>query len=147
MKKLVPKMLVLAAGIVVGGVLIAACEKEQNLSNPKKKRLIAAENIELKKQIEKQRDMYDQKIRRQRKLYDRKVGKQKELLDQCLQEKKALGELSRGGMEGFMDDVLGPVIDENTKLGKEIESLKARIEKLEEELEKLRIKPRTVEKS
>lgn len=137
MEKLVPKILVLAVGIVVGGVLIAACEEEQSLSNPKKKRLIADENIELKKQIEAQKKLYDRGIRKQRKLCDREVGKQKELLDQCLQEKNALEELSRGGIEGFMDDVLEPVIEENTKLGKEIESLKAQVEQLQKQKDNL----------
>ena len=44
-------------------------------------------------------------------------------------------ELSRKGVENYMQDILGPLADESTKLQKENTTLKAQIEKLKTELE------------
>ena len=120
------KTLVLAVGIVVGIMLIAGCEEEQNSSdtepNTKRSRLIAVENTQLKNQIEKLK-----------KLHAGEVEKQKKQLDKCLQEKKGFEELSRKGIENYMEDILGPLAEENAKLHEEIKTLKAQIEKLKTE--------------
>ena len=122
------KTLVLAVGIVVGIMLIAGCEEEENSSdtkpNTKRSRLIAVENIQLKKQIEKLKKVHAKEIKRQ-----------EELLDKCEREKKALEELSNKGVESYMQDVLGPLAEESAKLHEEIKTLKAQIEKLKAELE------------
>ena len=121
------KTLVLAVGIVVGIMLIAGCEEEKNSSNTtsdtKRSRLIAVENIQLKKQIGELKRLHAGQIERQKKQ-----------LDKCLREKKALEELSSKGVESYMQDILGPLAEENAKLHEEIKTLKAQIEKLKAEL-------------
>ena len=131
MKRLVPKTLVLAVGIIVCFMLIAGCEEEENLSNTKpdaepntkRSRLIAIENTQLKAQIEELK-----------KVHSSEMEKQKKLLDNCLREKGTLQEMSEKGVEDFMQDVLGPLSDENTRLQEENKALKAQIEKLKTEL-------------
>ena len=132
MKRPVPKTLVLAVGIIVGFMLIAGCEEEENLSNTKpdtepntkRSRLIAIENAQLKEQIEKLKNLHAGEMERQKKL-----------LDKCLREKGVLQEMSKKGVEDFMQDILGPLSEENVKLQEEIKTLKAQIEKLKTELE------------
>ena len=127
MKGPAPKTLVLAVGIVVGIMLIAGCEEEENLSdtkpNTKRSRLIAVENTQLKNQIEKLKNLHAGEIERQKKQ-----------LDKCLQQKKTLQEMSRKGVENYIEDILGPLAEENAKLHEEIKTLKAQIEKLKTEL-------------
>jgi len=125
------KTLVLAVGVVVAIMFIASCEEEQNLSDTKlttkKSRLVAVENMQLKKQIE-----------QQERLHANAMKKQKKLLDKCLQDKKALEEVSAQTVRNLMDDVLANIIEENAKLQKENEGLKAQIEQLEKEFEELK---------
>ena len=130
MKRPVPKTLVLAVGIIVGFMLIAGCEEEENLSdtkpdaepNAKRSRLIAIENTQLKAQIEELK-----------KLHSSEMEEQKKLLDKCLREKKALQDVSEKGIDNYMKDILGPLSDENVKLREENKTLKAQIEKLKTE--------------
>jgi hypothetical protein len=132
MKRPVPKTLVLAVGIIVGFMLIAGCEEEENLSNTKpeaepnakRSRLIAIENVQLKEQIEKLKNLHAGEMERQ-----------KNLLDKCLREKEALEEISSKGVDNYMQDILGPLSEENVKLQEEIKTLKAQIEKLKTEPE------------
>ena len=117
MKRPVQKAIVLAVGIVVI-MLIAGCEEESQ-SNTKKSRLIAAENIQLKKEIE----------------------KQKELLEKCLQEKKTPEEMSPEGTQDLTQFLFEENIklhEENEKLKAEIVQLEVRIKQLETELEELK---------
>lgn len=132
MKRPVPKTLVLAVGIIVGFMLIAGCKKEEeNLSdtkpdaepNTKRSRLIAIENVQLKEQIEKLKN-----------LHTGEMEEQKKLLDNCLREKGTLEEMSKQGIDNYMQNILGPLSDENVKLHEEIKTLKAQIEKLKTEL-------------
>ena len=132
MKRLVPKTLVLAVGIIVCFMLIAGCEEEENLSNTKpdaepntkRSRLIAIENTQLKAQIEKLE-----------KLHSSEMEKQKKLLDNCMREKKALQDVSEKGVDSYMKDFIGPLAEENAKLREENKTLKAQIEKLKTEPE------------
>ena len=132
MERPVPKTLVLAVGIIVGFMLIAGCKKEEeNLSdtkpdaepNTKRSRLIAIENVQLKEQIEKLKN-----------LHTGEMEEQKKLLDNCLREKGTLEEMSKQGIDNYMQNILGPLSDENVKLQEEIKTLKAQIEKLKTEL-------------
>ncbi len=129
MKESAPKMLVVAVGIVFGIMLFAGCEEEEkNSSNTtsdgKRSRLIAIENRQLKQQIE---DL--------KKAHAKETKGQKELLGKCERQKKNLEELSSKGVEDYMQDILGPLAEENTKLHGEIKTLKAQIEKLKTENE------------
>jgi len=130
MKSPVSRMLLLAAGVVFGIMLITGCEDEKKLSgtqsdttpNSKQSRLVAVENAQLKAQIEELK-----------KLHSGEMEKQKKLLDKCMREKKALEEVSTKGVDNYMKDILGPLSDENAKLREENQTLKAQIEKLKTE--------------
>jgi cell division protein FtsB len=136
MKESAHKTLVLAVSIIICFMLFAACEEEEKLSgtkldtkqdtelDTKQSRLVAIENAQLKKQIEKLKS-----------LHAGEMEKQKKLLDKCLREKGTLEEMSKEGVDNYMQNVLVPVIDENAKMKEEIETLKAQIAKLKTELE------------
>jgi len=83
-------------------MLITGCEKE-NLPNTKKCRFVAAENIELKKQLEE---------------CDKKVKEQKELLYQQSQK----------GFEEFYNTACERMVEEYEQLVKENKELKAQLE-------------------
>ena len=127
MKSPVSKMLLMVVGVVFGFMLFTGCDDEGNLSgtqsdkttNNKQSRLIAIENAQLKAQIEELK-----------KLHSGEIEKQKKLLDNCLQEKKALEDVSTKGIDEYMKDFLGPLTEENAKLLEENKALKAQIEKL-----------------
>lgn len=118
MKRRAWKTFVLAAGTVVI-MLIAGCEKE-NAPDTKRSRLIATENIRLKKELEQR---------------DKEIKKQEKLLEKCLQERDTWKAKAQQNIQEQVDKVLAGVMEEYTKLRKENEGLKAQIEKLKAELE------------
>jgi hypothetical protein len=138
MKESAYKTLVLAFGIIFGILLIAGCEEEEKLSNTmpdtipdaRRSRLIAAENAQLQKQIEELKILHARQMERQKSLHTKEKDSQQKLLDNCLRDKKRMEEMSKKGVEEYMQDVLGPLSEENTKLQEEIKTLKAEIEKL-----------------
>ena len=150
MKESAYKTLVLAVGIIFSIMLIAGCEEEEKISDTmtetpdaKRSRLIAVENIQLKQQIEELKDQHARALQRQKELNDKERQRQQRQLDSCLQEKKIQDEISNKGIENYMQNIVGPISEENTKLREEIETLKAQIEKLKKELEELK-KPKVV---
>lgn len=116
MERPAKRAFVLAVAVVLA-MLIAGCG-EENSANIKKHRLIAAENIQLKKALE----------------------QRNKKLEKYLQEKKSLEERSSAGMQ-YLSQTL---MEENQKLRKQIESLKAQVQELEKELGELK-KPATPE--
>ena len=109
---------VLAVAVVFAVVLIAGCGEENDSdtkSDIRKHRLIAAENIQFKKDLEQ---------------CEAEIGRQKELLGKCLEEKADLQEELSSAVGDIMDTILGDVIEENKTLRNENERLKAQIEKL-----------------
>jgi len=150
MKESAYKTLVLAVGIIFSIMLIAGCEEEEKISDTmtetpdaKRSRLIAVENVQLKQQIEELKDQHARELQRQKELNDKERQRQQRQLDSCLQEKKIQDEISNKGIENYMQNIVGPISEENTKLREEIETLKAQIEKLKKELEELK-KPKVV---
>ncbi len=147
MKEPARKTLVLAVSIIVGLMLIAGCEEEAKISdakpdakldtppNAKRSRLIAIENARLKEQIRRLKDSHTREMEKQKNLHTKEKNKQKKLLDNCLRQKGALQDMSKKGVDKYMQNFLGPLADENTKLQEEIKTLKAQIEKLKTELE------------
>ena len=150
MARSVSKTLVLAVGIVFGLMLIAGCEEEEKISdtkldteldttpNAKRSRLIAVENAQLKQQIEKLKEMHAGEMQRQKELNDKEMQRQQKKLDSCLRAKAAMDEISKKGVDNYMQNILGPIADENAKLQEENKTLKAQIEKLKKELEEAR---------
>ncbi len=132
MKRSAPKTLILAAGILIGIMLIAGCEEEENLSDTKpdakRSRLIAVENAQLKEQIEELKKLHASEMGRQKNLHTEELKIQKGLLDKCMQEKKAFEDMSKKGLENYMQVILAPIVEENAKLQEEIKTLKAQLE-------------------
>ena len=139
MARSVSKMLVLVVGIVLSTMLFAGCEEEQNLSDTtpgvKQSRLIAVENSRLKKQIEQMKIQHASELQKQKELHAKEYDWQKRQLDSCLRAQATMEEMSKKGVESYMQDILGSVSDENTRLQEENKTLKVQIEKLKTELE------------
>ena len=130
MKRLLPKMVVMAVGIVAL-MLIAGCEEEQNSAGAKKSRLIANENMQLKKELEQ---------------HNKEIERQKELFAKCQQEKKALEEQSTKDIGQMMDSIVKDVSEENTKLRGDIKNLKAQVSSLESQMAELKNKLAEIKK-
>ena len=131
MARSVSKTLVVAVSIVVGMMLIAGCEDEEKISetkpdvkldthpSAKRSRLIAIENAQLKEQIKRLKDSHTREMEKQKNLHTKEKNKQKKLLDNCLRDKGILQEMSKKGIDNYMQDILGPLDDYNTKLKEE----------------------------
>jgi hypothetical protein len=122
MNKVVSRGFVLVVSVVVI-MSIAGCE-EQELPSAKKSRLIAAENMQLKKDLERR----SKEIEGLKELIDKEIQKQEELLAKCLEEKETWKEKARQNVRNQVKGVLDTVIEENAKLRRENEELKAQIE-------------------
>ena len=122
MKKRVQKTVVLAVGLVLAIMLITGCE-EQSVSSSRMSKLIAAENIELKEDINQR---------------DATIEQQKKQLEKCLQEKKIMTTQLKANSEDLMGKVFENFGRDNAKLRAENRELKAQIEKLEKELAELK---------
>jgi len=124
MKKAVGKGFVLVVSVVVV-MLIAGCQ-EQQLPSEKKSRLIAAENMQLKKELERR----SKEIEGLKELHDREIQKQEKLLAKCLEEKETWKEKSRQNIRNQVNGVVDAIMEQNAKLRQENEKLKAQIENL-----------------
>jgi hypothetical protein len=107
-------------------VLTAGCGPQQP-PNVKKARAIAAENIELRKELERR----DNQIKTLKEQYGEELEAQKKRLKTCLQEKEELKEKSRQNIRDQVKGVLDPVLEDNRKLREENTKLKAQIEELQ----------------
>jgi GTPase involved in cell partitioning and DNA repair len=95
----------------------------------KKCRVIAAENIELKKELAKS----NKELEILKADYSKEIKAQKKMLQTCLQEKEQLKEKSRQNVRDQVKDVLDTVLEENKKLREENTRLKAQIEELQKQ--------------
>jgi DNA anti-recombination protein RmuC len=121
MKKTVYKAVILTVSVII--ILFAGCEAgNTSQSEIKRGRLIASENRQLKKQIEK---------------LEKELEKQKELLAKTLNEKKASEEQLQKSNEEQMKK-LKTATDENIILRQTNYNLNTQIKQLEEELGKLK---------
>jgi len=130
MKIPILKIFLFVIGVAVA--LSAGCQEEE-LIGAKKSRVIAAENIQLKKDLEQR----DQEIEKLKKLHDKQAKQQEELLTKCLQEKETWKQKAQQNIKEQVDSVLTAVVDDNAKLREEIKNLKSQIEKLKKELDEL----------
>jgi predicted nuclease with TOPRIM domain len=130
MKGIALKAFVLAV-CVVAIIIITGCE-EQQVSGGKMARIIAAENIQLKEQLQ----QYKSEIEKLKKQYDIELKKQGELLAKCSREKKSLEEQFAGKYEDQINEFFKTVAQESGKLDEENKQLKAQVEKLKAKLEK-----------
>ena len=123
MKGLIQKALVLAIGVVI---MVGVGCQEAEVPSTKKARLIASENMQLKKQLE-QRDSEIEEIKNQ---HDKEIKQREEQTAKCLQQKQALQKKLHEDIQERVDEVLMAVVEENARLQEEIGKLKAQIEEL-----------------
>jgi len=124
MKNAVRKGFVLVVSFVVI-MSITGCE-EQQLPSAKKSRLIVAENMQLKKELERR----SEDIEGLKEQHDKEIQKQEELLAKCLEEKETWKEKSRQNIRNQVKGVLDTVMEQNAELREENEQLKAQIQQL-----------------
>jgi gas vesicle protein len=129
MKGLAWKRLVLTAGLFAA--LTAGCGQPEPPS-VKQSRAIAAENIELTKQVQRLRQELDE-LKEQ---HAKEIKAQAKLLAQCEQDRDEWKVKAQQNIRKQVGPVLDAVIDETAKLREENTKLKAQIEKLQKEAEK-----------
>jgi len=110
-------------------MLIGGCAGQNEPPSVKKSRAIAAENIELRKELER-RNMEIEKLKGQHK---EEIDEQKQLLAECLKEKEIWKQRSRQNIRSQVKGVLDTVLAENKKLSDENARLKEQIEELQKQ--------------
>jgi len=125
MKRAIRKIFVLAVGVVV--MLVAGCG-QQELPGVKRSRLIAVENMRLKKEL----GQRNKEIERLNELRNKESKKQEKLLAECMQEKMSWKQKARQNVRKQVKGVFDAVMEQNVKLSEENEKLKAQIEKLQQ---------------
>ncbi len=125
MKKIVRKIFVLAVGVVV--MSIAGCGNQEP-PGVKRSRLIAVENMRLKKEL----GQRNKEIERLNELRNKESKKQEKLLAECMQEKMSWKQKARQNVRKQVKGVFDAVMEQNVKLSEENEKLKAQIEKLQQ---------------
>ncbi len=119
------EVFVLVVSVVV--MLIGGCAGQEPPS-VKKSRTIAAENIELRKQLAQS----SKEIEKLKEQHSKEIDEQKKLLQTCLQEKEDLKKRSQQNIRNQVKGVLDTVLEENVKLRDENKQLKAQIEELQQ---------------
>ena len=125
MKRAARKIFVLAVCVVV--MLIVGCG-QQEPPGMKKSRLIAAENMQLKRELE----QCNREIEKLRELHNKEIKKQEELLAKCVREKDSWKQKARQNVKNQVKGVFDAVMEQNAKLREENKKLKAQIEKLQQ---------------
>ena len=111
--------------IAIAVMLTVGCGPQEPPS-VKKSKTIAAENIELKRQLAKS----NKEIEMLKAQYRKKTNEQKEQLQKCLKEKETLKEKSRQNIRTQVKGVLDTVLEENRTLREQNARLQAQIEEL-----------------
>jgi len=119
------EVFVLVVSVVV--MLIGGCAGQEPPS-VKKSRTIAAENIELRKELAQS----SKEIEKLKEQHSEELKKQEKLLQTCLQEKEDWKNKSRQNIRSQVKGVLDTVLEENVKLRQENKQLKAQIEELQQ---------------
>ncbi|MCX5638573.1 MAG: hypothetical protein NTX52_12910 [Planctomycetota bacterium] len=133
MKGTTQKVFIVAVGVIVF-VLIAGCQESATggPTDAKKSRLIAAQNMELKKELANR----DKEIARLKELHSKEIKRQEGLLAKCQEGKKLWQGKADENIKEQVSEILAATMERSSKLQEENESLKAQIEKLIAELSK-----------
>ena len=115
--------------VIVAVMLIGGCGGQNEPPGVKKSRTIAAENIELRKQLA-QSSKETEKLKEQ---HSEEINEQKELLQTCLQEKETLKKKSQQNIRSQVKGVLDTVLEENKKLREQNAKLNTQIEELQKQ--------------
>jgi len=127
MKRPASKAFVLV--VIVAVMLIGGCGGQNDPPGVKKSKAIAAENIELKKQLAQS----SKEIEKLKEQHGKEIDEQKKLLQTCLQEKDTWKNKSQQNIRSQVKGVLDTVLEENKKLSDENTRLKAQIEELQKQ--------------
>ena len=122
------KTIVFAVGLVA--ILTNGCGQQES-PGVKQTRAIAAENIELRKQVER----LSREIDRLEEQHEKDIEKQEKLLTQCRQDKESWKKKARQNIRSQVEPVLDAVIDETAQLREENIKLKAQIEQIQKKTE------------
>ena len=116
-----------ALGISIGFVLVlgVGCGEKEPPS-VKQSRAIAAENMELQKQVDRSNARFEN-LKRQ---YDKELEKQHDLLDKCEQERDQWKTKSQQNVRDQVEGVLDSVMADNARLREENAKLKGQLEEL-----------------
>jgi hypothetical protein len=128
MKGMIQKMLILVVSSIIM-MWIAGCQEEQ-ATDAKKGRLVAAENIKLKNEL----GQRDKEIERLKQLHSKEIKRQEGLLAKCQEEKEVWQKKSDENIREQVSEVSTVVMEQNSKLKEENANLKAQIEKLKAQL-------------
>lgn len=118
------KIFVIVVSVAV--MLIGGCGGQEPPS-VKQGRALAAENIELRKQLE-QRSAEIEKLTQR---HGEELKKQQSLLEKCEQEKQTWKTKAQQNIRDQVKGVLDTVVEENARLREENKALKAHIEELQ----------------
>jgi len=110
--------------ISIAVMLTGGCGGQNEPPSVKKSRAIAAENIELRKEL----DRRSREIEKLKGQHKEEIDEQKQLLAECLKEKDIWQNKSRQNIRSQVKGVLDTVLEENKKLRDENTRLKAQIE-------------------
>ena len=127
MKRPDRRAFILIVGIAL--MLIGGCVGQNEPPSVKKSRTIAAENIELRKEL----TQSSKEIEKLKEQHGKELNEQEKLLADCLQEKETLKKKSRQNIRSQVKGVLDTVLEENKKIRQENARLKAQIEKLQKQ--------------
>ena len=127
MKRPDRRAFILIVGIAL--MLIGGCVGQNEPPSVKKSRTIAAENIELRKEL----TQSSKEIEKLKEQHGKELNEQEKLLADCLQEKETLKKKSRQNIRSQVKGVLDTVLEENKKLREENAKLKAQIEELQKQ--------------
>ncbi len=125
MKTLERKMLILV--LTVGGLFACASGCRQEAApEARQARLIAAESIQLRERLA-ERDAEMEQLRAR---HAREIEQKQQQLAACQKRIEALEEDLRSGIAQRVDSVMAPVMTENASLRRELETLRAEVERL-----------------
>jgi len=114
-EKSIMTVIAVAFGCFCVFALIAGCDQ----TSDKRCRLIADENMQLKKDIERLNKELGQR--------DEEIKNQKEQIENCQKDIKSLEEASQKSFSKDMNDIAGLIMEENAALHEELERLEAQI--------------------
>jgi vacuolar-type H+-ATPase subunit I/STV1 len=126
MKSKLPGILAVVVSIIFC-VCICGCEEQSLTPDSKKARLVASENIELKKQLEQCR----QDLAKEKELREKEVQEAKAQVEKYQEQIRKLQGQSTAYLQQQIESFVGALVEETAKLKAENDLLKERIKELE----------------
>jgi septal ring factor EnvC (AmiA/AmiB activator) len=123
MKKLAWKSLAISIGF---GVLLTAGCGQNDPPSVKQCRAIAAENMQLQKELERSKARFEN-LKEQ---YDKELEKQQTLLDECRSQRDQWKAKSRQNVRDQAESLVDPLMKEITRLREENRKLAAQLQEL-----------------